>query len=56
MKISTMKPRQRLLQPGAGSELCEKADDYIEIRLDMLGDYLKEHNVEGAGGIFRASR
>ena len=28
-------------------ELCEKAGfDYIEIRLDMLGDYLKEHTVE----------
>ena len=30
-------------------ELCEKAGfDYIEIRLDMLGDYLKEHTAPAA--------
>ena len=38
-------------------ELCEKAGfDYIEIRLDMLGDYLKEHTVEELAAFFRASR
>ncbi len=38
-------------------ELCEKAGfDYIEIRLDMLSDYLKEHTVEELAAFFRTSR
>lgn len=38
-------------------ELCEKAGfDYIEIRLDMLGEYLQEHTVEELAGFFKSSR
>lgn len=38
-------------------ELCEAAGfDYIEIRLDMLSDYLKEHTVEELAAFFRTSR
>lgn len=38
-------------------ELCEKAGfDYIEIRLDMLNDYLKEHTVEELAAFFKTSR
>ena len=35
--------------------LCEKAGfDYIEIRLDMLTDYLKRHTVEELAAFARA--
>ncbi|MGL5433943.1 MAG: sugar phosphate isomerase/epimerase family protein [Lachnospiraceae bacterium] len=38
-------------------ELCEKEGfDYIEIRMDMLQDYLKEHTVAELAGFFAASR
>ena len=38
-------------------KLCEKAGfDCIEIRLDMLTDYLKHHKVEELAGFFRTSR
>lgn len=38
-------------------KLCEAMGfDYIEIRLDMLGDYLKEHTVEELAGFFKTSR
>ena len=38
-------------------ELCEKAGfDYIEIRLDMLGEYLKHHTVEQLQAFFKTSR
>lgn len=38
-------------------ELCEAAGfDYIEIRLDMLKDYLKEHTVEELAAFFKTSR
>ena len=37
--------------------LCEKAGfDYIEIRLDMLTDYLKRHTVEELAAFFCTSR
>lgn len=37
-------------------KLCEKAGfDYIEIRLDMLGEYLREHTVEELAGFFKSS-
>ena len=37
--------------------LCEKYNyDYIEIRLDMLIDYLKEHELEELKDFFRTSR
>lgn len=37
--------------------LCEEAGfDYIEIRLDMLRDYLQRHTVEELAAFFRASR
>lgn len=38
-------------------ELCEKAGfDYIEIRLDMLGEYLKHHTVDQLQAFFKTSR
>ncbi len=38
-------------------ELCEKAGfDCIEIRLDMLTDYLKRHTVEELAAFFKTSR
>ncbi|HHV10381.1 MAG TPA: sugar phosphate isomerase/epimerase [Clostridiales bacterium] len=38
-------------------KLCEKAGfDYIEIRLDMLAEYLKEHTVEELTEFFKNSR
>lgn len=38
-------------------QLCEKYGfDYIEIRLDMLKEYLKTHKVEDLAAFFRTSR
>ena len=38
-------------------ELCEKAGfDCIEIRLDMLTDYLTRHTVEELASFFKTSR
>ncbi len=38
-------------------ELCERVGfDYIEIRFDMLGAYLKKHTVEELAAFFKASR
>lgn len=38
-------------------ELCEAAGfDYIEIRLDMLSDYLKEHTLKELAAFFKTSR
>jgi 2-keto-myo-inositol isomerase len=38
-------------------ELCERNQyDYIEIRLDMLGDYLKDHSLKDLKQFFKTSR